>query len=196
MFKIGVLGHRFEIKYILWHTTLTRDQNGRTLLVVLHAQIQSWGNKKLDGGLDWNSDLKRTLMQHPIVVRLFLLCSFLRSEIQIYLIVAAKIFKILSNFSSLFFSFGKKILAVVHWSQTKFLEGVGSPELNRGVSKCVEQFFARELLTWFPLKEDAKEVTVLFETLRDTLLLVVIVHPERLMPEKNKSIYYSNVLVK
>ena len=51
-------------------------------------------------------------------------------------------------------------------------------------------------MTWFPLKEDAKEVTVLFETLRDTLLLVVIVHPERLMPEKNKSIYYSNVLVK
>ena len=42
---------------------------------------------------------------------------------------------------------------------------------------------------WFPLKEDAKEVTVLFETLRDTLLVVNChcchaVHPERLMPKK------------
>ena len=95
-----------------------------------------------------------------------------------YLIVAAKIFKILSNFSSPFFLLVKNScidLRPHHWSQTKFLEGVGSPELNKGVSKCVEQFFARELLTWFPLKEDAKEVTVLFETLRDTLLLVVIV---------------------
>ena len=122
MFKIGVLGHRFEIKYILWHTTLTRDQNGRTLLVVLHAQIQSWGNKKLDGGLDWNSDLKRTLMQHPIVVRLFLLCSFLRSEIQIYLIVAAKIFKILSNFSSLFFLLVKKFLPLCIDLRQSFLK--------------------------------------------------------------------------
>ena len=31
------------------------------------------------------------------------------------------------------------------------------------------------MLTWFPLKEDAKEVTVLFDTLRDTLLFAVIV---------------------
>ena len=50
-----------------------------------------------------------------------------------------------------------------------------STALGQKNSKYVEQFFAQELLTWFPLKEDAKEVTVLFETLPDTLLLIAII---------------------
>ena len=60
-------------------------------------------------------------------------------------------------------------------NQTKFFDGVASLELRSGVSNCDEQFFVRELLTWFPLNEDAKEVTVLLETLRDTVLFAVIV---------------------
>jgi len=61
-------------------------------------------------------------MHHPIVVRLFLLCSFLRSEIQIYLIVAAKIFKIRSNFSSLFFLLVKKFLLLCIDLRQSFLK--------------------------------------------------------------------------
>ena len=70
----------------------------------------------------------------------------------------------------------REFLVVEMMTQTKFLEGDGSPELRRGVSKCaVAEFFVKDVLTWFPLKDDAKEVTVLFETFRDTLLGAVIV---------------------